>query len=254
MHKHTEPAITASDMRPAKAPSSTTWAQKLALIGPAFIAGAWQFGPGNLTSAVEAGSAYGYALVWVIAVSTLLMIFFTDMSVRIGIAAPGTMISTIKQVLGKPFGVLAGLSVFFITLCFSVGNAAGSGLALSMLFGGSALFWTAVCTVGVCDSGYEDCDQDATNGCEVPIVNGQTSCVCTPGEVAPCYSGPLGTENVGVCKGGTKTCASSGTSWGSCMGEVLPSPETCVTPDDVPPAPPVVVTLPFWLFQSAALS
>lgn len=128
---------------------STTWAQKLALIGPAFIAGAWQFGPGNLTSAVEAGSAYGYALVWVIAVSTVLMIFFTDMSVRIGIAAPGTMISTIKATLGKPMGVLAGISVFFITLCFSVGNAAGSGLALSMLFGGSALLWTAVCTVGV---------------------------------------------------------------------------------------------------------
>ena len=149
MHKHTEPAITASDMRHAGAPISTTWAQKLALIGPAFIAGAWQFGPGNLTSAVEAGSAYGYTLVWVIAVSTLLMIFFTDMSVRIGIAAPGTMIATIKRILGKPWGVVAGLSVFFITLCFSVGNAAGSGLALSMLFGGSALLWTAVCTVGV---------------------------------------------------------------------------------------------------------
>jgi manganese transport protein len=69
--------------------------------------------------------------------------------VRIGIAAPGTIISTIKQTLGKPMGVLAGVSVFFITLCFSVGNAAGSGLALSMLFGGSALLWTAVCTVGV---------------------------------------------------------------------------------------------------------
>jgi Mn2+/Fe2+ NRAMP family transporter len=68
---------------------------------------------------------------------------------RIGIAAPGTLIATIKRVLGKPWGVVAGLSVFFITLCFSVGNAAGSGLALSMLFGGSALLWTAVCTVGV---------------------------------------------------------------------------------------------------------
>ena len=152
MHKHTEPAAASSEvgeMRTGRAPTSTTWAQKLALIGPAFIAGAWQFGPGNLTSAVEAGSAYGYALVWVIAVSTLLMIFFTDMSVRIGIAAPGTMIATIKRILGKPWGVVAGLSVFFITLCFSVGNAAGSGLALSMLFGGSALLWTAVCTVGV---------------------------------------------------------------------------------------------------------
>ena len=67
---------------------STIWAQQLALIGPAFVAGAWQFGPGNLTTAVQAGSGYGYALIWVIVVSTILMIFFTDMSVRIGIVAP----------------------------------------------------------------------------------------------------------------------------------------------------------------------
>src|SRR6187200_3367614 len=99
MHEHREPAATlpgVAGLSARGAHISTTWAQKLALIGPAFIAGAWQFGPGNLTSAVEAGSAYGYALVWVIAVSTLLMIFFVDMSVRIGIAAPGTMIATIK--------------------------------------------------------------------------------------------------------------------------------------------------------------
>ena len=131
----------------ASAPS--TWARRLALIGPAFIAGAWQFGPGNLASAVEAGSAFGYALIWVIALSTLLMIFFTDMSVRIGISAPASLIQTIKTTLGKPVGVLAGISVFFITLCFSVGNAAGSGLALSMLFGGPALLWTLLCSIGV---------------------------------------------------------------------------------------------------------
>ncbi|WGI72182.1 Nramp family divalent metal transporter (plasmid) [Neorhizobium petrolearium] len=119
------------------------------MIGPAFVAGAWQFGPGNLTSAVEAGSAYGYALIWVIVLSTVLMIAFTDMSVRIGIIARGSMIQTIKETLGKPVGVLAGISVFFITLCFSVGNAAGSGLALSMLFGGSPILWTLVCSVAV---------------------------------------------------------------------------------------------------------
>ncbi len=118
-------------------------------MGPAFIAGAWQFGPGNLTSAIEAGSAFSYALIWVIVISTVLMIFFTDMSVRVGIASPVSMIGTIKQTMGKPVGVLAGLGVFFITLCFSVGNAAGSGLALSMLFGGNPVLWTLVMSVAV---------------------------------------------------------------------------------------------------------
>lgn len=126
----------------------TFW-QHLALIGPAFVAGAWQFGPGNLTTAVQAGSGYQYALIWVIVVSTILMIFLTDMAVRLGIKSPISLISSIKEHLGGWVGVLAGIGVFLITLCFSVGNAVGAGLGLSMLFGGNSIMWTIICTAAV---------------------------------------------------------------------------------------------------------
>lgn len=121
----------------------------LALMGPAFIAGAWQFGPGNLTAAVQAGSRFGYALIWVIIVSTILMIIFTDMSVRIAIVSRGSVIQTVKQVLGQPVGAAAGLGVFAITLMFSVGNAVGAGLGLSLVLGGSPVWWTLACTAVV---------------------------------------------------------------------------------------------------------
>lgn len=124
--------------------------QQLLLIGPAFVAGAWQFGPGNLTTAVQAGSTYLYALIWVIVVSTILMIFLTDMCVRLGVKTPVSLISSIKEHLGRPVGVLAGVGVFLITLCFSVGNAVGSGLGLSLLIPGtSPVMWTALCTLAV---------------------------------------------------------------------------------------------------------
>ena len=119
----------------------------LALMGPGFIVGAWQFGPGNLTSAVQAGSLHGYDLIWVIAVSTLLMLGFTDMSVRIALASDRSLIQMIKMHLGKITGVAAGIGVFLITLMFSVGNAVGSGLGMSMVFGGSPTLWTLACTV-----------------------------------------------------------------------------------------------------------
>lgn len=45
---------------------------------------------------------------------------------------------------------------------------------------------------------------------------------CTPGQVQGCYSGPAGTENVGLCKEGTETCGADGT-WGACTGEVQPA-------------------------------
>lgn len=133
------------------APEPLNWRQKLlralALMGPAFIVGAWQFGPGNLTSAVQAGSRFGYSLIWVIALSTVLMIMFTDMSVRIAIQAHGgSMIETIKKILGRVTGGLTGIGVFAITLMFSVGNAVGAGLGISLVVGGSAVWWTLACT------------------------------------------------------------------------------------------------------------
>jgi manganese transport protein len=143
MVMHEENAVPAA---PAK---RRTFLGYLALMGPAFVVGAWQFGPGNLTTAVQAGSRFDYTLVWVIAVSTVLMIFFTDMSVRLGIVTPTSLITSIKEHLGKWVGILAGFGVFGITLMFSVGNAVGSGLGLSLVFGGSPVLWTVVCTAAV---------------------------------------------------------------------------------------------------------
>jgi hypothetical protein len=48
-----------------------------------------------------------------------------------------------------------------------------------------------------------------------------------PGETRACYSGPDGTEGVGVCVGGTETCLPDGSGYGACAGEVAPQAEDC---------------------------
>lgn len=53
---------------------------------------------------------------------------------------------------------------------------------------------------------------------------------CPAGSSVACYDGPPGTEGVGLCKGGTKTCANG--QWGTCEGEVLPSTEVCDNEDN----------------------
>jgi uncharacterized repeat protein (TIGR02543 family) len=53
---------------------------------------------------------------------------------------------------------------------------------------------------------------------------------CDEGATQPCYGGPAGTQDVGVCKGGKQTCASG--AWGPCVGEVTPSAEICDGHDD----------------------
>jgi hypothetical protein len=54
---------------------------------------------------------------------------------------------------------------------------------------------------------------------------------CQPGQTQSCYTGPSGTEGVGACRAGTRTCQSNGT-FGPCEGEVTPQPETCNGIDD----------------------
>ncbi|MFO0757824.1 MAG: nucleotide-binding protein [Byssovorax sp.] len=66
---------------------------------------------------------------------------------------------------------------------------------------------------------------DATVG--HPLTSGAPVLYCKPGSSKACYDGPSGTELVGACSAGIKTCNASGESYGHCEGQVRPIAETC---------------------------
>jgi len=53
------------------------------------------------------------------------------------------------------------------------------------------------------------------------------STFCAPGSQEPCYTGAPGTEGVGACVAGVATCAADGSTFGACVGEVVPVTEVC---------------------------
>jgi len=57
---------------------------------------------------------------------------------------------------------------------------------------------------------------------------------CVLGDVRPCYDGTAGTQNVGPCRAGTQTCTGTGEfgSWDACIGQTIPSGETCDSVDN----------------------
>ena len=71
--------------------------------------------------------------------------------------------------------------------------------------------------------------------CRMPTVDNRcdgmlgVGCLCVPGSSRSCYSGPAGTQGRGLCRAGTQTCAvtATGSAWGACAGEVLPSRDAC---------------------------
>ncbi len=72
----------------------------------------------------------------------------------------------------------------------------------------------------VCEPGTFDCDGDPTNGCEA-----FDYCSCTVGQTMSCYYGPEGTEGVGECKAGIRTCMLNDIGfyeYTDCEGSVLP--------------------------------
>lgn len=99
--------------------------------------------------------------------------------------------------------------VFFCCACVCV-------LAVSCNCGGN----------GGVDAGPEGGPDGAVDGGD----DGGPTADCDPGSMRDCYSGPLGTADVGACMVGTETCNGEGTAWGMCAGEVLPSLEVPTEP------------------------
>ena len=75
----------------------------------------------------------------------------------------------------------------------------------------------------LCDGGLLD---ENCNG-KVNEVGQDPACACDAGSQVNCYDGPVGTQGVGVCKGGKRTCNELGTAYGACEGQVVPSKEVC---------------------------
>jgi hypothetical protein len=104
---------------------------------------------------------------------------------------------------------------------------------------------------GVCSPGSRECTQGVFGDCTGAIIpkiesctvgnatyaqdedcDGEVdeNCPCTPGQDVSqeCYAGPADTQGIGACKKGTQSCESSSRLWGSCAGQVVPVPETCL--------------------------
>ncbi len=78
----------------------------------------------------------------------------------------------------------------------------------------------------------ETCNTLVDDDCDGQVNEDGVGCVCEPGATELCYSGPSGTQGVGICTAGTRTCAWHGLSYGACAGQVTPSFETCSPADE----------------------
>ncbi|MCX6773637.1 MAG: MopE-related protein [Candidatus Micrarchaeota archaeon] len=101
-------------------------------------------------------------------------------------------------------------------ICASQGNMiCQDGQVIDTCVNGTA--GTEICDQAQLD---EDCDGTSNEDCE-----------CIIGDSRPCYEGPEGTENIGICHNGTQSCDNG--RWGECANVVYPADgESCNGLDD----------------------
>jgi manganese transport protein len=114
------------------------------MAGPGLLVSVGYMDPGNWATDIEAGSTYGYALLWVVLVSSLAAILLQTLSVRLGLVA-GTDLARACRERYRPLvnRFLWAMAELAIIAC-DVAEVLGSALALHLLLGVSMLVGIAI--------------------------------------------------------------------------------------------------------------
>src|SRR5690348_6141734 len=101
----------------------------------------------ELVFAAQAGSAFGYALIWVFAFGTIGMMVFGEMSGRVAAVAHQPVFNLMRHRLGLKLGLVTLVASIISTLITTAAEIGGTGLVLHYLTGAPYLLMAVVSTL-----------------------------------------------------------------------------------------------------------
>lgn len=102
----------------------------LAVLGPGLLAGLSDDDPAGITTYSMLGADHGYRLLWIIPASTILLVQFHLMAVRIGAASGKGFVGVIRERWGRGWGYFAVLGLLFAnfgTICAEYAGISAAG-------------------------------------------------------------------------------------------------------------------------------
>jgi len=94
----------------------------IASLGPAIIVASVVLGPGSILTCSKVGCQFGYELLWLLAITAVLMIGMTALSARLAVVHEGSLCQELSNRLGRPVAALVGVTLFLIVASFQVSN------------------------------------------------------------------------------------------------------------------------------------
>lgn len=124
----------------------------LLFAGPAVIASIAYMDPGNFATNIQAGSGYGYTLLWVVLTANLIAMLFQALSAKLGIVTGRNLAELCRDEFSAPIRyamwIISEIAAMATDLAEFLGGAIGLSLLFNMpLIAGMAV--TAVVTYGV---------------------------------------------------------------------------------------------------------
>jgi NRAMP (natural resistance-associated macrophage protein)-like metal ion transporter len=121
----------------------------LAVLGPGLLAGLSDDDPAGITTYSILGAKYGYELIWVLVISTLALIVFHELGMRLGVVTGKGLLTLVRERYGRRAAglVLAALVLANVgTLC---AEFAGVAAAMQLLTGMSRYISVPIAAVAV---------------------------------------------------------------------------------------------------------
>lgn len=112
-----------------------TLKQFLSFLGPGFLVTVGFIDPGNWATNIEGGSQFGYQLLWVITLSTLMLIVIQHMAAKLGIATGKSLAVNIRERFPAPVSAFLGMTIVLACVATDVAELIGGAIGFNLLFG-----------------------------------------------------------------------------------------------------------------------
>src|SRR5438477_471430 len=116
----------------------------LPFLGPAFIACVAYIDPGNFATNISGGSAFGYNLLWVIALANLMAMLLQTMSAKLGLATGQNLAELCRQEFRKPVVYAMWIVSEIAAMATDLAEFLGASIAINLLFGLPLLYATLI--------------------------------------------------------------------------------------------------------------
>ncbi|HKM96132.1 MAG TPA: Nramp family divalent metal transporter [Buttiauxella sp.] len=112
---------------------------RLALMGPAFIAAIGYIDPGNFATNIQAGSSFGYKLLWVVVWANMMAMLIQILSAKLGIATGKNLAEQIRDHYPRPVVWLYWIQAEIIAMATDLAEFIGAAIGFKLILGISLL-------------------------------------------------------------------------------------------------------------------